>query len=181
MFTGYSAALLKLRRSRAALPETTEHDSSPLLELDEYGVRPAIIRSFAAAAPASVTFVSSIDTYEYRLEKIQKYFRREVRELKGLSNTARSSEDIELIERHTSSLVAQTEEFERTICDMRMPAALVMFVVDAVWTATLGILTSLDMWYGSILILVLFGLLVLEDIQHLLTLISPGLQRFSVT
>lgn len=104
-----------------------------------------------------------------------------MRELASLSQSATSTEDIKSIEQRKSSVATQTDQFEMTISQMGMSAPISIFFFDVVWTATLGILTSLDVWYGSILMLVLFGLLVMGDLQQLITLISPSLQRSVIT
>lgn len=175
---GYRTAQSRLQRSPTALPEMAGQDRIPLLEAGEYGVQPGIVRAFAAVAPA---LIMPEDPYEEQFARVLKYFRREVRELASLSQSATSTEDIKSIEQRKSSVATQTDQFEMTISQMGMSAPISIFVFDVVWTATLGILTSLDVWYGSILMLVLFGLLVMGDLQQLITLISPSLQRSVIT
>ena len=175
---GYRTTQSRLQRSPTALPELAGQDSIPLLEAGEYGVQPGIVRAFAAVAPA---LIMPEDPYEEQFARVLKYFRREVRELASLSQSATSTEDIKSIKQLKSSIATQTEQFEMTISQMGMSAPISIFVFDVVWTATLGILTSLDVWYGSILMLVLFGLLVMGDLQQLITLISPSLQRSVIT
>ena len=173
ILTDYSAALFKLQRSRASLSETGEHDRLHLFKLGDYGVRPGVFCTLVAAAPA---FITSMDACEVRLERIQKYFRREVRELEGFSDIAKSSEDIKHIECRTLSLVAQTKDLEMMINSMQMSPAIVIFVINVMWTAMSVMLTSLDVWYGSVLLLINFGWNISGDVYRLLALTRLGLQ-----